>query len=139
MFSALLSDAPERTQAKVPEGQTKANGYDYPTRPALPSFELGIFTCHRQAAYARQEQENKACDLKPELVQHTPARGRARAASIHERIKCPAAAGLLGRYPRENADFPGSREAHHPFDFINVQRSFRGYNTTHGEQRHATL
>ena len=138
-FSALPSDAPERTQAKVPEGQTKANSYDYPARPALPGFVLGIFTCHRQAAYARQEQENKACDLKPELCStrpHEAALARpAFMSALNVRLRLACLAATRARIPIFRAV--------ERLTIRSILSMFsdhvRGYNTPHGEHRHATL
>ncbi len=118
----LPSHPPERTRPKPCERQCETNCNRYPSEASLAGVIFCVFVGDRRSAAGSHDQENKACDLQPQLVQYLPeGSGRREDAPFH-RPHGAAAIHLLRRHARHYSDLLCGRNLAHD-SILTVSRS----------------
>jgi hypothetical protein len=99
---ALLPNPPKRTHAEPRECYCEANCKPHASETNLSCLISRVFMPEGHAAAGRHHQEDKPCNLKPQLVQDAPNGPRGRRQRTRKRSQGAAALGLLGRDPGDH-------------------------------------
>jgi hypothetical protein len=108
---------PKRTNTEPSEHECESDCYPNMTGSRLPCTIFHIFPKDGRSAENCQDQENKASNFEPKLVENASEMACSGSDSAQKGAASASASGVLGSSPRHRADLPGVREVNHRHRF----------------------
>jgi hypothetical protein len=106
-LTLLAPHAPEGAHTEITKGQAKAQGYRQAGRLSVARLIFCELPAQGNSADRRQNQENKARNFEPKLMQNASERAQRNLAGLKDRIHGPIVARVLPSHLCENAQLAG--------------------------------